>query len=107
MAPTRWKLRTAIVRVNEILSALKVTQHPDKTFIGRIERGFDFLGYAFSPAGMAVATRTIRKFVERTSQLYEQDALRIGDYVRRWLIWVKSGVPLITKGVGGCWHGAT
>ena len=27
-------------------------QHPDKTFVGRISRGFDFLGYDFSPAGI-------------------------------------------------------
>jgi len=26
---------------------LKVKQHPDKTFIGKIEKGFYFLGYHF------------------------------------------------------------
>ena len=36
LAPTRWKLRRAIKAVNETLAALKVEQHPDKTFIGRI-----------------------------------------------------------------------
>jgi hypothetical protein len=34
------------------VSELKVEQHPDKTFIGRIERGFDFLGYVMKPAGL-------------------------------------------------------
>jgi hypothetical protein len=52
LAPTRWKLRRAVKRVNEILNELNVEQHPDKTFVGRISRGFDFLGYDFSPAGM-------------------------------------------------------
>jgi hypothetical protein len=33
MAPTRWRLRAAIKTVNELLAALKVKQHPDKTFI--------------------------------------------------------------------------
>ena len=28
----------------------QVVQHSDKTFIGRIERGFDFLGYQFGPS---------------------------------------------------------
>ena len=44
LAPTRWSLRRALVTVNETLE-LRVEQHPDKTFIGRIERGFTFLGY--------------------------------------------------------------
>jgi hypothetical protein len=45
LAPTRWALRRAVVIVNETLRELRVEQHPDKTFIGRIKRGFTFLGY--------------------------------------------------------------
>jgi hypothetical protein len=30
-------------------------RHPDKTFIGRISKGFDFLGYHFGPDGLTVA----------------------------------------------------
>ncbi|MBO1349179.1 MAG: hypothetical protein EBE86_018105 [Hormoscilla sp. GUM202] len=41
LAPTRWKLRAAIKAVNEVLSELMVEKHPDKTFIGRISRGFN------------------------------------------------------------------
>ena len=44
LASTRWKLREAICRVNQTLAELHVQQHSDKTFIGRISRGFDFLG---------------------------------------------------------------
>ncbi|RLS77165.1 MAG: hypothetical protein DWI02_10210, partial [Planctomycetota bacterium] len=40
LAPTRWKLRAAVRIVNETLAELNVEQHPDKTFIGRVERGF-------------------------------------------------------------------
>ena len=29
------------------LNELKVEKHPDKTFIGWIAKGFDFLGYSF------------------------------------------------------------
>ena len=42
LAPTRWKLRAAIRVVNATLAELKVEQHPDKTFIGRIAKSFDF-----------------------------------------------------------------
>jgi hypothetical protein len=38
-----------VKKVNKILVELKVEQYPDKTLIGRSERGFDFLGYSFKP----------------------------------------------------------
>ena len=42
---------------------------------------------------LADASATIR-CVMRTSRLYEQDAddVHIGDYVRRWCVWVRSGL---------------
>jgi hypothetical protein len=58
LAPTQWKLRRAIGTVNEILRSLGLEKHPDKTFIGRIGRGFDFLGYAFSRGALRVARQT-------------------------------------------------
>ena len=94
LAPTRWKLRRAIRLVNETLAELKVEQHPDKTFIGRTSRGFDFLGYQFTPSGLVVAAKTIERFTERWNRLYEQgaDAVRIGAYVRHWQRWVRGGL---------------
>lgn len=87
LAPTRWKLRNAIRVVSQTLAELRVKQHPDKTFIGRIRRGFDFLGYRISPEGLKVAAKTVLNFVAHIDRLYEQgaDAVRIGQYVRRWL----------------------
>jgi hypothetical protein len=46
--------------------------HQDRTFIGRIERGVDFLGCHFSPTGLRVAKKTIANFIEKASRLYEQ-----------------------------------
>ena len=69
----------------------------DKTFIGRIERGFDFLGYHFSPAGLTVAAKTIANFIEKASRLYEQKCRAVSTatalemYVRRWVRWTTSG----------------
>ena len=45
LAPTRWKLRRAVKAVNEVLGSLRLEKHPDKTYVGRIEKDFDFLGY--------------------------------------------------------------
>jgi hypothetical protein len=94
LAPTRWKLRQAIKAVNEVMNDLLVVQHPDKTFIGRIARGFDFLGYWFSPTGLGVANKTVERMLAKVSRLYEQgaDDNRVEEYVRRWWLWVISGV---------------
>jgi hypothetical protein len=62
LAPTRWKLRKAIKVVNQTLAEPKVDKHPDKTTIGRVARGFDFLGYHFSSGGLGIAPRAMDRF---------------------------------------------
>jgi hypothetical protein len=59
--------------VNETLAALGLEKHPDKTFIGRVAKGFDFLGYRLSPKGLAVAKQTWDRFVERAVRLQERE----------------------------------
>jgi len=87
-------LRKAIKATNQVMSELRVIKHPQKTFIGRVARGFDFLGYWFSPRGLEVAVVTVERFMERVRRLYEQNvtASRIEQYARRWWIWIRSGV---------------
>ncbi len=70
---TRWRLRKAVKAVDEALGSPGLLKHPGKTFIGRIERGFDFLGYHFGPDGLTVAAKTIERFVARAIRLYEQE----------------------------------
>ena len=82
---------------DEVLGSLRLEKHPDKAFIGRIEKGFYFLGYHFSPDGLTVAKATIEKFLERAARLYEQERERpggpspLGLYVRRWVGWLRGG----------------
>jgi RNA-directed DNA polymerase len=96
LAPTRWKLREAIRVLNQTFSELRLEKHPDKTFIGRIEKGFDFLGYHFSPEGLSMAEKTIEKFLARAVRLYEQEREEpcgsplLGLYVERWVRWVRG-----------------
>ncbi len=101
LAPTRWKLRGAIKLVHETMRELQLSLHPDKTFIGSIARGFDFLGYWFSPQGLGVAPKTVERFVERVSRLYEHgaDFCRIGEYLRHWWRWVRSGVRKFPRAI--------
>jgi hypothetical protein len=77
------------------------SHRPNKTLIGRISAGFDFLGYAFSPAGLDAAPQAIERCAQRVSQLYEQgvDLLHIGAYVRRWLRWARSGLKTLGAGL--------
>ena len=96
LTPSRWKLRKAIKAVNEVMFDLQISQHPDKTFIGAIERGFDFLGYYFSNNGLSIATKTIERMRTKVSRLYEQGATQncIETYLKRWWIWAKAGVTV-------------
>jgi hypothetical protein len=69
--------------------------------MGRIEKGFDWLGYRISPAGLTLATKTLKHFIARLRQLDEREprvataAYRLGVYVRRWVRWVLAGLILI------------
>ena len=100
LSPTRWKLRVVVRKVNQILQALKVKQHPDKTFIGRTEKGFDFLGYRFNQESLQVAAKIFNNFVRRAVQLYEEEreepsgSSRLELYVKRWVRWMLSGLSL-------------
>jgi hypothetical protein len=96
LSPNRWKLKKAVQIVNQTINELKVEKHPDKTFIGRIAKGFDFLGYRFKSLGLSIAPKTLANFLDRKTQLYEQgaDVGRIGQYVRNWLRWVRAGVKM-------------
>jgi hypothetical protein len=99
LAPTRWKLRKAVRVLNQTFNDLKLEKHPDKTLIGRTERGFDFLGYHFELQELSVADITIERFKERISRLYEQgaDISRIGQYVLKWVQWTHTGIHELHK----------
>ncbi len=94
LAPTRWKLRKAVRTVRQVLDRLKIEIHPDKTFVGRADRGFDFLGYRLEPGRLMVSRPAFQKLAERISRLYEQgaDDLRVGQYARRWIQWAGAGL---------------
>lgn len=72
MAPSHWRLRRAIATTNRHLSALGLEQHPDKTSIGPIARGFDFLGYHHDPSGLRLAAVTRQRHQEKLTRLYER-----------------------------------
>src|SRR5213079_507119 len=103
LTKTRWQLRGAVRTLNQTFAELKVSQHPDKTFIGRIERGFDFLGYYFGRGPLPLAQQTLQNHATRLHRLYEQQktapagAARLDEYVTRWRRWCRAGLGQLDR----------
>ena len=95
LTKTRHQLRRVTKKMHQIMNRLKFKLALDKTYIGRIKRGFDFLGYRFSHQGIiGLAQKTITNFKERLSRLYESGASsqRVAQYVRNWMRWCVAGI---------------
>jgi hypothetical protein len=97
LAPSRWKLRRAVATLNTVLTRLRLQKHPAKTFIGKLAKGFDFLGYHFVDGVLCAAHATTRKMYETAARLYEQKGHRtkptpLGQYLTRWNAWFRSGL---------------
>ncbi len=102
LSKTRWQNRKVVRQLNQRLNELNVEKHADKTFIGKIGKGFDFLGYHFSREPLKVARITWQKHALHIIQLYEQlrkkkatsneMASSLGLYVTRWQRWAVAGL---------------
>ncbi len=68
--------------------------HPNKTFIGPIKRGFDFLGIHFNPKGASLSQNTVQRHQQQKDQRYAQgvSSSRIGDYCKRWIAWAMNAL---------------
>ena len=94
-AKTRHKLKAAIKRMVAVLETLKLTVHPDKRYIGKTEKGFDFLGYRFTPQQrLEPAVQSLTRLFERARRLHEKgaDSRRLRQYVQRWVSWLHGGL---------------
>lgn len=95
LAPSRHKLRAALRAMYEVLKQLKLEVHPNKRFIGRTTRGFDFLGYRLHPGRkLRPSQQSLDRMVARARQLHEQGASRrrLREYVQRWFNWLHGGL---------------
>lgn len=69
---TKTALRKVIKETHRILTELRFTMHPTKTYIGKISHGFNFLGYYMDNQKILPSKETIRRYEERATALYEQ-----------------------------------
>ena len=63
----------------------RLTQHPDKTTIGPLACGFDFLGYQFDPAGLSLSVVTRSRHQDKLTQLYERYHRQLRAYRSGWI----------------------
>lgn len=104
LAPTRWRLRRCVAGLNHSFEWGGFQQHPNKTYIGKISNGVDWLGVGFNEHGATgVAERALKHHRERCLRLYEQacrlrlshdEAVsRVQTYRKRWLTWATRLLP--------------
>jgi RNA-directed DNA polymerase len=94
---SRWQLRRCVKRLHEFFNLGGFETHPDKTQLGRIEHGFDWLGVWFTLTGTTIAPRALENHRARRMRLYEQarrqglsvteTEARVQTYEARWKIW--------------------
>ena len=96
---TRHQLKRIIKCVYACLDELALTLAPDKTWIGRVSKGFDFLGYHISLKGLSMANRSFDRMSLKLHRLFEQgaDHARLVQYLKNWIRWAKTGVSLNVK----------
>jgi hypothetical protein len=109
LAKNRWRLKTAIRELILVIHSLGLDLHQKKRFIGRIDNGFDFLGYRIHPSRkVRPSTESLQRLVTRARRLYEQGAdcygCRLRQYVARWTCWLWGGLEALVSRKGGVKH---
>jgi RNA-directed DNA polymerase len=95
LTKTRWQLRRQVASLNRFFNVYGFRQHPDKTFIGRTAKGFDWMGAQLGASGVTgVAPRAQANHWAKVRRLYEQTWLsritrqdKVSVYRARWIKW--------------------
>ena len=112
LAKSRGALRRHTKRLMQWFSEYGFEAHPDKTYIGRTEKGFDWMGAWLTHEGVTdIAPRAKANHREKVRRLYERLArvplwrrkrarqqvnARVSTYRKRWNIW--AGALLCVTG---------
>jgi len=71
LTKSKTALRKVIKITHEVINSLQFQLHPCKTYIGKISKGFNFLGFYMDDQKILPSKETIRRFHERATALYE------------------------------------
>jgi hypothetical protein len=83
------ELQDRVIKLtHQILNRLKLKMHPDKTYLGWIKKGFDFLGVHFGDTP-TISKTSLENHRTKLAQRYAQGASDacIGNYIARWTSW--------------------
>ena len=103
LAKSRWQLRKHTKRLMQWFKGYGFEAHPDKTYIGRTEKGFDWMGAWLTHEGVRdIAPRAKANHREKVRRLYERLArvplwrrkrarqevhAKVSTYRKRWKRW--------------------
>ena len=105
----RWHLRKAVKKMNLVLEALCVSKAEKKTFIGKTDKGYDWLGYRIEVAGHVIGagggeTGTAgqqRSSDTHTSQIHQGESAQSTQAKtrgnRNLVAWLKQSVRLVVN----------
>lgn len=112
LAKSRWQLRKYTRQLKQWFSEYGFEAQPDKTFTGRTEKGFDWMGAWLTHEGVTdIAPRAKANHREKVRRLYERLArvplwarkreaqrihAKVSTYRKRWTIWAGALLAVST-----------
>ena len=97
----------ASTAVHQVLRDLQLRLHTKERFLGKVCRGFDFLGYRVQPGRrLRPSAESHRRLLAKFRRLYEQgaSATTLRRYVARWCGWLWGGLHGLVSRKGGIRH---
>ena len=104
LCTSRWQLKKAIAAMHRILKGLHCRVHPNKRYIGKTTRRFDFLGYSFQAhCKLKAGGVSINRFHNRLRRLYERgaDHHQLLQTIEKWHQYHAGGLKRILSIQGG------
>ncbi len=89
----------------QILEKLRLSLRPEKTYAGRSQKGFSFLGYDIIPESFFPSKKTQEKAIEQAKRRYAQGGIKPLRCILRssprtslkcWRTWCAAGLPFKT-----------
>ena len=98
----RHVLRRMRKEMFQILENLQLIIRPEKTQVGRCEKGFDLLGYHVTLKGLSPSIEAQKKAFEAAKRRFAQGGEKsLQLYLKRWRTWAHAGLNDQVQDVNG------